>query len=121
MRGVALEHRDLRGLDGVADRDARHEAVALRLGEGVGALHLDGVLGRDHHERLLEHVGRVVDGDLALLHGLEQGGLGLGGGPVDLVADHDVGEDAAGPELELAGVLVEDRDAGDVGGQQVRA
>jgi hypothetical protein len=47
-------------------------------------------------------------------------GLGLGRGAVDLVADHDVGEHPAGAELELAGVLVEDRDAGDVGGQQVR-
>jgi hypothetical protein len=44
----------------------------------------------------------------------------LGRRPVDLVPDHDVGEDAAGTELELAGVLVEHRHAGDVGGQQVR-
>ena len=120
LRAVcALEHGDLGRLDGVADRHPRHEAVALCLGEGVGALHLDRVLGGDDHEGLLEHVGRAVDGDLALLHGLEQRRLGLGGGAVDLVADHDVGEDAAGPELELAGVLVEDRDAGDVRGQQV--
>ena len=67
----------------------------------------------------LQLVGRAVDGDLPLLHALEQRGLGLGRGAVDLVADHDVGEDPAGPELELAGVLVEDRDPGDVGGQQV--
>ena len=118
--GVRVEHRDLGRLDRVAHRDPGHEPVALGLGEGVGALHLDRVLGRDDHERRVELVGRVVDGDLPLLHALEQCRLGLGRGPVDLVADHDVGEDAAGAELELAGVLVEHRDAGDVGGQQVR-
>ena len=46
-----FEHRDLGGLDRVAHRDPGHEAVALGLGQRVGALHLDGVLGRDHHER----------------------------------------------------------------------
>ncbi len=60
-----------------------------------------------------------VDGDLALLEALEQGGLGLGRGPVDLVADHDVREDTPGAELELAGLLVEDRHPGDVRRQQV--
>ncbi len=120
VQRVRVEHRDLGGLDRVAHRHPRHEAVALGLGEGVGALHLDGVLRRDDHERRLELVRRPVDGDLTLLHALQQRGLGLGGGAVDLVADDDVGEDAAGAELELAGVLVEHRDAGDVGGQQVR-
>jgi len=36
-------------------------------------------------ERLLERVDRPADGDRVLLHGLEQGRLRLGGGPVDLV------------------------------------
>ena len=39
--------------DRVAHRDARHEPVALGLGQRVGALHLDRVLGGDHHERRL--------------------------------------------------------------------
>jgi hypothetical protein len=47
-------------------------------------------------------VGGAVDGDLPLLHRLQERGLGLGGGAVDLVADHDVGEHAAGLELEAA-------------------
>jgi hypothetical protein len=107
LAAVAVEHRELGPAPGSPSTPG-HEAVALRLGEGVGALHLDRVLGRDHHERRLELVGRAVDGDLALLHALQQRGLGLGRGAVDLVADHDVGEDAARLELELAGVLVED-------------
>jgi hypothetical protein len=60
-----------------------------------------------------------MNGALTLLHALEESGLRLGGGAVDLVADHDVGEDAAGPELELPVLLVVDRDAGDVRRQQV--
>ena len=34
-------------------------------------------------------------------------------------AEHDVGEDGPGPELELPALLVEDADAGDVAGKQV--
>ena len=70
-------------------------------GSGIGALELDRVLGRDHHERSRQAVGVRVDGDLALLHRLEQRRLRLGRGPVDLVGEHDVGEHAAGAELEL--------------------
>jgi hypothetical protein len=40
----------------VAHRDAHHEAVALRLGQGVGALHLERVLRRDDEERLVQRV-----------------------------------------------------------------
>jgi hypothetical protein len=41
-------------------------------------------------------MGVTVDRDLALGHGLEQGGLGSRRGPVDLVGQDDVGEDRAG-------------------------
>ena len=50
---------------------------------------------------------------------LEQRRLGLGRGPVDLVADHDVREDRPGLELELAPFLVVGVDPGDVARQQV--
>ena len=116
---VQVEHVELGAGRRVADRDAGHEAVALGLGERVGALHLDRVLGRHDHERARQRVGRAVDGDLGLLHRLEQRALGLGGGAVDLVADDDVGEDGPRAELEVAHVLVEHRDAGDVARQQV--
>ena len=103
----------------VADREPQHEPVQLRLGEGIGALVLDRVLRGDHHERRAQRVGLGVDRDLTLLHAFEQRRLRLGGGAVDLVPQHDVGEDRAGPELEVALLLVEDVDAGDIGGQQV--
>jgi hypothetical protein len=56
---------------------------------------------------------------VALLHALEQPGLGLGRGAVDLVHEHDVCEDRAGPELEPVLALVEDVRADDVRRQQV--
>src|SRR5665647_1222737 len=86
----------------VAHRDACHETVALRLGQGVGALHLDRVLCGHHDERLVQLIGLAVYGDLALLHALQHRRLGLGGGAVDLVTDDDVGKDGARPELEVA-------------------
>ena len=49
-----------------------------------------------------------VDGDVALLHALEQARLRLRARAVDLVDDHDVGEDRPGAELEAALALVVD-------------
>ena len=46
--------------------------------------------------------------------------LGLGRRPIDLVGEDDLAHDRARPELELARLLVEDRQARDVRGQQVR-
>jgi hypothetical protein len=118
-RPVRVEHLQFGGRGGVPDRDPRGEPVALRLGQRVRALHLDRVLRRDHHERPVQRVGGPVDRDLPLLHALEQGGLGLRRGPVDLVADDDVREDRPRLELELAQLLVVGADPGDVAGQQV--
>jgi hypothetical protein len=56
---------------------------------------------------------------LTLLHRLEERRLRLGRRTIDLVGQEDVGEHAAGPELELALGPVPHRHTGDVGGQQV--
>ena len=60
---------------------------------------------------------------VVLLHRLEQRGLGLGRRAVDLVGQHDVGEDRPRhePEGALAGgqVLLDDLGAGDVPGHEV--
>ena len=61
----------------------------------------------------------AVDGDVALLHALEQSGLGLRRGAVDLVDEDDVGEHRPRVELEPRLALVEDVGADDVGGKQV--
>ena len=66
-------------------------------------------------------MGLLADGDLALLHRLEQRGLDLGRGAVDLVGEEDVAEDRAGleAELALAALGIVDVGAGHVRGQQV--
>jgi len=70
---------------GVADLDAHEKAVELALREGVGALLLGWVLGRDHHERVGQRHGLPVHRDLAFAHRLQQRTLRLGRGAVDLV------------------------------------
>ena len=117
---VAGQDLDLDVRRGVADRQAEHESVELRLGQRVRAFVLDRVLRGDHHERRSQRVGLGVHRDLPFLHALQQRGLRLGAGSVDLVAEHDVGEDGARLELEITALLVEDVHAGDVGGEQVR-
>jgi hypothetical protein len=56
---------------------------------------------------------------VALLHALEEPGLGLRGGAVDLVDEHHVREHRAGPELEAVLALVEHVRADHVRGKQV--
>ena len=103
--------------------DLEQEAVELRLGQRVGAFLVDRVLGREHEEGLVELELVVADRDALLLHRLEQRGLGLGRGAVDLVREHDVGEDRALEELEHPRlghrVLLQDLGADDVRGHQV--
>ena len=82
--------------------NVEHEAVELGLRQRVGALLLDGVLRGDDEEGVGQIVGRLAHGHLAFLHGLQQGGLGLGRRAVDLVGQDDVGEDRAVDEAELA-------------------
>ena len=104
---------------GVAEADPQQEPVELRLGQRVGAFVLDRVGGREHVERLGQREGLALDGDLPLLHRLEQRGLGLGRRAVDLVGEQQAGEQRAAAELELRGALVVEERPGEVGGQQV--
>ena len=79
----------------VADRQLEQEPVELRLGQRVGALVLDRVLRGDDDERVGQRVRLALDGDLALLHRLEQRGLRLRRRAVDLVGQQHVGEHRA--------------------------
>ena len=120
--GRAVEDRlHLRG-GRELDQQLEEEPVELRFGERVGSFHLERVLGRQHEERRRQHVRRAGDGDRPLLHRLEQGRLGLGRGPVDLVGQDQVGEDRPALELEPAdalGRLEHHVGADQVGGHQV--
>ncbi len=114
-----LDDDELLGRAGVADDHLHHEPVDLRLGQRIGALGLDRVLGGHHQEGVRHRVGLPADRDLPFLHDLQQRALHLGRGPVDLVGEQQVGEDRSERDLELAGRLVVDAGAEDVGGHQV--
>ena len=103
----------------IAEFDAHQEAVKLRFGERKGADLVGRVLGGDDEKGARQITGLTFSRNLAFLHGFEQRALGFGGGAVDLVGQYQLGENRAGQEAELALVAVEDRNAGDVGRQQV--
>ena len=103
----------------VVDEELEEEAVGLRLGQRVGALLLDRVLRRHDEEGPRELVRVAADGDLPLLHGLEEGRLDLGRGAVDFVGQDEVGEDRTLVGGEAAVLRREDHRAHDVARQQV--
>ena len=108
---------------GVTDEHLEHEAVLLGFGERVGAFLFDGVLGGEYEEGGAEAVDGLANGDLAFLHGFEEGGLGFGGRAVDFVGEDDVVEEWSGYEAEFAlsggAIFLEDVGAGDVGRHEV--
>src|SRR5690606_35171904 len=77
---------------------------------------LDGVLGGQDDEGRGEGVGGAADGDLAFGHDLQEGGLDLGGGAVDLVGEDEVDEDGAEFAVERLGGGVGDAGADEAGG-----
>ena len=96
------QHPQLGVLVRVPDRKPHEEAVELRLRQRVGALVLDRVLRRQHQERVGERLRAPLDRHLALLHRLQQRGLRLRRGAVDLVGQQHVREHRPAAEHELA-------------------
>ena len=86
----------------IIDLDVEHEAVELGFRQRIGPFLLDRVLRGDDEERVGQIVRLLAGGHLAFLHRLQQGGLRLRRRAVDLVGQHDVGEDRALDEAELA-------------------
>ena len=106
----------------ITDIQFEKEAVELRFGKRVGALHLDRVLRGQHEERARHQVLLSRDGDMSFLHRFKEGALSLWRGPIDLVGEENIGEDRAGFEtkpLRPVFVLNDEIGADDVGGHQV--
>ena len=102
--------------------DFEEESVQLRLGQRIGALHLERVLRGQHEERPWQRTCRFADADRLLLHRFEQRRLGLRRSAVDLIGQDDVCEDR--PRLEAqrpaaVEVFTDDGRANNVGGHQV--
>lgn len=91
----------------------------MGFGEGECSFVFDGVLGGEDEEGFGKGVSGTFDGDLGLLHGFEEGGLGAGSGAVDFISEEDVDKDGAFDEGEFALFLIVDADPGDVVGEQV--
>ena len=104
---------------GIAQLDRDEKAVELRFRQRIRADLLDGILRRDHEERVGQLARLAVDRHLPLLHRFEQRALRLRRRAVDLVGEHDRMENRPGMEAERLRPLVEDRHAEHVGGQQV--
>ncbi len=95
---------------GIVDVDLHQEAVELRFGQRIGAFLLQRVLRREHVERLRQVVARAGNGDVLLLHRLQQRRLRARAGAVDLVGHQQLREHGTGDEAEGAlagGALVE--------------
>lgn len=103
----------------VVHQGVQHEAVQLRLGQGVSAFVLNRVLCGHHQKQPGQRVSGQADADLVLAHGLQQRGLHLGRGAVDFVGQHQVVKQRAALELEAAFFGAVDVGAGQVGGQHV--
>jgi hypothetical protein len=82
---AAGDNRHLFGEVGIADDHLHQEPVDLGLGQRVGAVGLDRVLGGQDQERGRHPKALLADGHLVFLHHLQQGRLDLGRGPVDLI------------------------------------
>ena len=81
---------------------------------------LDRILRGEHQKWLVQPEALSADGDLLLLHRLEQRALDLGRGAIDLVGKDDVPEDGAALNGELARLLVVDDRSDEIRGEQIR-
>jgi hypothetical protein len=106
-------------LVGIADGQPHEEPVQLALGERVGAVVLQGVLGRHHQEGPRELERPVLDGDRALLHGLEKPALSARGRPVDLVRQNDLAEDRPSSKIQRTRGRIVDRPSQHVGREKI--
>jgi hypothetical protein len=102
------------------DVDLEQEAVELCLGQRIGALLLDRILRRDHHEIVAELVVFAVDRHRALVHGLQQRRLGFRRRAVDLVGQEQLREDRPFGEHEAVGLEIEQVGAEHVARHQIR-
>jgi len=115
-----VEYFGLLSSVGEADVQFEHEAVALSLREFEGALHFEGVLGRDDEERVRQFVGFAFDSDVPFLHRLQERALGLRCRAVYLVSDDDVREHRPLLDDELTALLAVDGSPGDIRRKRVR-
>ena len=82
-------------------------------------MRLERILRRDHPKRRRQVPRHIVCRHTALRHRLQQARLRAGRGPVDLIRQHQVGENRPRLEAKLPALLVKNRHAKDVCRKQV--
>lgn len=116
---AALQDLDLVLTGRIADGDADHEAVGLRLGELLCAGGAERILRRHDDERLRDGVGLAVDREAPFLHDLKERGLCLRRGTVDLIGEEEIRHRTAGHVAKAAGGFVIHGKSRDIRGQDI--
>ena len=60
----------------VTEAEAQRETIHLRFRQRIGALELDGILGRDDEEQAVQRAPHAVEAHLAFAHGFQHRRLG---------------------------------------------
>ena len=74
----------------------------MRLGQRIGAFHLQRVLRRQHKEGRIQVIAPPGNRDRLLLHRFQHRRLRLGRRPIDLIGEHQIGEYRTGLKAEFA-------------------
>ena len=80
----------------------QQEAIKLRLGQWIGALLFNWVLGCHHQEQGRQGECIAANRDLTLAHRFKQGRLHFGWRAVDLIREDDIVKEWPALEFELA-------------------
>ena len=119
LERLALQQGPLRFPGRKAQVQAHQEAIQLGFGQGRGAALVEAVLGGDHQEGLRQRVADAIDAHPAVGHGLQQGALGAGAGPVDFIGQQHLAEQGTGVKIETAALAVKHIQSGQIRRQQI--
>ena len=116
---AVLQQRRRAGPIGIAHTQLEHETVQLGCGQHLRTRRTHRVFRCQHDKGLRQGPGHAVHGDLQLLHSLQQSGLGLAGGTVDLVRQQQIGHNGSGLIFQLAVCLIEYGETDNIRGQGI--
>jgi hypothetical protein len=103
----------------IADAEAQHETVELRLGQRKCTREILRILRGEHQKGLRQGQRLPIDRDLAVPHRLEQRRLGARAGAIDLVSQEHVTENGTLAQKELGAALIIDRHTDQVARQEI--
>src|SRR5437016_2271986 len=84
----------------ISNTESHQKPVELRFRKGERPMIFCRVLRGDDHKGLVKWMRLIIDGNLCYTHRFQETALGLRRGAIDLVSQHDVGEDRTRDELK---------------------